>query len=185
MLTIKIPQFPQKLQIHLFNNVKNSAKIKSLILSGADTHNFAFINADVIISKEQLLSSCYRTLLEYNGGKIRTRGVHSEILFCLGASGNIIDSLTRFGIKEECNRIIIIKVVDDEKDSEYNLETVVEGEEQVLEDSFLRAGVDFKQLQKIYKLQPSVSGMDKNTLCNEDWALMINKIVNCIQLRGC
>ncbi|KAH3683263.1 hypothetical protein WICPIJ_005732 [Wickerhamomyces pijperi] len=185
MLSVKIPQFQQSLQIYYFENVENSTEIRTKLLSGQDSHNFAFVNPDVIFSKEQLLSACYRALLDYNSGKIRTRSIHSEIIFCLGSSGNIVDSLTRFGIKEDGNRLIILKVIEKEEDVEYTIDEIVKGDNKDLDDALLRENVDFKQMQKAYKFQPSLSNSAREDFKETDWSLLLRKTVDLIQLRGC
>lgn len=89
-LEITIPQFPQfKVSIHKFSNVKNSADIKQNLLSGNQDYNFAFINSYTIVSAEQLIAAVYRALLDYTKDKIRTRTLHSEVIFSLSPTQNV------------------------------------------------------------------------------------------------
>lgn len=89
-LEITIPQFPQfKISIHKFSNVENSSNIKENLISGNQDYNFAFINSKTIISIEQLISAVYRTLLDYTKDKIRTRTLHSEVIFSLSPTQNV------------------------------------------------------------------------------------------------
>ncbi|CCH42437.1 hypothetical protein BN7_1982 [Wickerhamomyces ciferrii] len=89
-LNITIPKFPGfKVSLHKFTNVQNAAEIKSNLLSGNQDYNFAFINSQTIISSEQLIASVYRSLLDYTEDKIRTRTLHSEVIFSLSPTQNV------------------------------------------------------------------------------------------------
>jgi len=89
-LQFTIPQFPKfKISIHKFSNVTNSSEIKHNLISGNQEYNFAFINSYTIVSIEQLVAAIYRSLLDYTQFKIRTKTLHSEVIFSLSQTQNV------------------------------------------------------------------------------------------------
>ncbi|KAH3678557.1 hypothetical protein WICMUC_001366 [Wickerhamomyces mucosus] len=179
MTQIKFPQFPQFINIHRFTNVLNSSEIKENLIKGNKDYDFAFINTKLIFSQSQLYSAIYRSLLELNNNNLRTKNIHSEILFCLSPINNIMEALKNFGIQNSTFDFIVIKISDN-LEIDYNL-NIINGEEIKFEqiNNELIKFVDLKKLYKIYKL-----GTFKEVLNNEDILLINQKIINSIQLRG-
>lgn len=89
MFNIALPQFPcTQIYIGLVTNVSNADEIKTKIASLP----YGFIDARNIISQEQLLSAVYRALTEKEYNKLRTKNLHSEIVFSLSPNSNVCTS---------------------------------------------------------------------------------------------
>lgn len=171
-LSFTIPQFPQfKISIHKFSNVTNAAEIKQNLLSGNQEYNFAFINSSTIVSSEQLIAAIYRTLLDYTQDKIRTKTLHSEVIFSLSPTQNIMDSLKRFGIQDDSKELVVINISENGAKDDYNLQ-IISGEEVKVDDDEFAKTVDYKVIKKNYKFD------------SQDPELITRFIVNAIQLRG-
>ncbi|ODV73587.1 Cgi121p [Cyberlindnera jadinii NRRL Y-1542] len=167
-----LPQFPQ-FTVHLFKfkNVTNSKEIKQNLIKGDKRYDFSFINAQTVLSEEQLLSAVYRALLDHTQDKIRTKTIHSEVIFSLSPTQNIMDALRRFGIQDDSTDLIVIKIVDSNSQEEFDL-SVVEGEEVDITDEDLKSSAILKTIKKNYKLK------------SEDLTVLSHQIVAAIQLRG-
>jgi EKC/KEOPS complex subunit CGI121/TPRKB len=148
-LQITLPQFPGfNINVHKFTNVSNSTVIKSSLLKGDPLYDFAFINATTVISLEQLLSALYRALLDYTSGGIRTKTIHSEVIFSLSPTQNIMDALRRFGIQDDSSDLILIKILKQGEAQDYDL-SIVQGEEvNPTDESFERSAV-LKTIKKV------------------------------------
>ncbi|ONH67209.1 hypothetical protein BON22_2952 [Cyberlindnera fabianii] len=151
-LTLSFPQFPQfTINIHKLASVKNGQDLRAKLLAGEPTHNFAFINAQTVVSVEQLSAAIYRAILDYTGDRIRTRTLHSECIFALSPTQNIVDALKRYGIQDDSEDLIVVKVIEDGKDDPaYDL-SVVEGEEVTVSDDELQKTANIALIKKVSK----------------------------------
>lgn len=143
----RLPQFPQHVvHVHKFTSVSNSSTIKTHLIDGNTAYDFAFIDARNVISEEQLMSAVYRALLDHTNDKIRTKTVHSEIIFSLSPTQNIGDALRRFGIQDDSKDVIVVKI--EPEVGVYDL-GVVEGEEVEPTNQQFLSTVDLKSVRKV------------------------------------
>lgn len=149
-MQLTIPQFPEyKVNLHKFSNVQNSKDIKEQLIQGNTLYDFAFINAECVISLEQLMSAVYRSLLDLTGDKLRTRSLHSEVIFSLSPTQNIMDALRRFGIQDNSKELILVKITKGGED--YSLQ-IIDGEEVQVTDESLQQTAVLKTIKKNYKI---------------------------------
>ncbi|CAI4035445.1 hypothetical protein SMKI_13G0930 [Saccharomyces mikatae IFO 1815] len=108
MIVSTIPQFPDtKFSLVLFEQVQNAKEIRTR-MSELST-SFAFIDPRLICSEEQMYSAVYKTLVEVNYNKMRTRNLNSECVLCLSPTSNISDAFQKFGIKDDSSQLICLK----------------------------------------------------------------------------
>lgn len=148
---MKFPQFSHEIDISYFSDVKNAADIRTQLLSGNPDYEVAFINANTLVSSKHLLAAVYRAVSDRENRTMRTKNVHSEVLFCLGGNNNIMDSLRRFGIQEDTENIVAVKIGGGE------YKKLVEGTEEPFSDAQIAKNTDFKLVIKVYKLPATVS----------------------------
>lgn len=186
-----LPQFPQ-FTVHLFKfkNVTNSKEIKQNLIKGDKRYDFSFINAQTVLSEEQLLSAVYRALLDHTQDKIRTKTIHSEVIFSLSPTQNIMDALRRFGIQDDSTDLIVIKIVDSNSQEEFDL-GVVEGEQVDITDEDLKSTAILKTIKKVSTPFPPITHIGTNSIISknyklksEDLTVLSHQIVAAIQLRG-
>lgn len=119
METHTFPYFDDSLStvhISLFHHVRNAAELRSQLIAASQLPpndpeqvalNFAFIDAKVIASRQQLLNACLQVLIygqrgidsavkagssnpsAASAGSFRTKTVHSEILWALMPGHNV------------------------------------------------------------------------------------------------
>lgn len=152
---MKFPQFPQEIDISYFSDVKNAGQIRTELLAGNPDYQVAFINANTLLSSKHLLAAVYRAVSDQDAGSMKTKNVHSEVLFCLGGNNNIMDSLRRFGIQDDTTNIVAVKVGGGD------YKKLVEGTEEEFTDEQIAKNTDLKLVKKVYKLPGTVSLEDR------------------------
>ncbi|KAI9759907.1 MAG: 5'-flap endonuclease [Chaenotheca gracillima] len=159
--TFALEHIPSDRPVHvgLFRHVRNSASLKQQLLAGNPEYEYAFIDASVIVSTVHALSAVYRALHDALQGRLKTRNVHSEIVFALSPSYNIAESFRRYGVGEATSSLLAIKVSTDASithDSvEKHLSEIVEGEAVEFTDDNLSSMTDVETVRKYYKLKLS------------------------------
>lgn len=87
--------------------------------------------------------------------RLRSKNVHSEIVFSLSPNNNIAESFRRFGVQSETSKLLAIKVSTNQQSSDAvsnHLTSNVEGRLVPFTDETLAAIVDMPRVRKIYKL---------------------------------
>ncbi|KAH6879654.1 kinase binding protein CGI-121-domain-containing protein [Coprinopsis sp. MPI-PUGE-AT-0042] len=118
-----LPQSHSLAQFALFRNVENTAELRKRIINAAtltgaegdqerEAVNFAFIDARLITSKLHLQTAIHQAILAYTQNALRTKYVHSEILFYLNPTNNITEAIRRYGISDTSTSMIVVRVGD-------------------------------------------------------------------------
>jgi EKC/KEOPS complex subunit CGI121/TPRKB len=90
METITLPHLPNTpIQVCLFNHVQNSTFLRQQLLEGNKDFEYAFLDASVLISTSQVLAACFKAISDSLNGRLKTRNVHSEIVFALSPNNNV------------------------------------------------------------------------------------------------
>jgi EKC/KEOPS complex subunit CGI121/TPRKB len=90
METITLPHLPDSpIQVCLFNDVKNSAFLRQQLLQGNSDFEYAFLDASVLISTSHVLAACFKAISDSLNSRLKTRNVHSEIVFALSPNNNV------------------------------------------------------------------------------------------------
>ncbi|KAG9233543.1 kinase binding protein CGI-121-domain-containing protein [Amylocarpus encephaloides] len=156
--TIQLEHLPQchKVHIALYRDVKNAAFLHDQLLAGNASFEYALIDASVIVSKIHALAAAYRAVNDMLSDRLRSRNVHSEIVFSLSPNNNIAESFRRFGITPSTTSLLLIKITTDPSlsasDIASHLTTSIEGEALPFTDESIENVTDLARVRKIYKL---------------------------------
>ncbi|KAI0693469.1 kinase binding protein CGI-121-domain-containing protein [Cytidiella melzeri] len=170
-MTIQVyhyPQFPQSqatVHIALFSNVKNAAQLRTRLIQAAtmqgpegdverEAVNFAFIDARLICSVQHLRTAIYHALLASAQGALRTKSVHSEIIWTLNPTNNarpfITEALRRYGVSSTSQSLFVVRVCGQVQDFADQLSATVDGTPVPL--THLQDITDWETIKKHYKL---------------------------------
>jgi len=145
--------------IAVYQSVTNAAFLQQQLLDGNSDFEYAFIDASVIISRTHVLAAVFRAVNDLLEGRLRSRNVHSEIVFCLSPSNNIAESFRRFGITPTTTtQLIIIKISTpptphlSASTIQEHLASVIEGTQVPFTDEVLADMTDWARVRKIYKV---------------------------------
>ncbi|KAJ3572596.1 hypothetical protein NP233_g2976 [Leucocoprinus birnbaumii] len=155
--------------IALFRNVKNAAELRKRIIAAATTEgeagdaareevNFAFIDARLITSRLHLQTAVYQSLLAEAQNGLRTRTVHSEVLWNLNPTNNITEAIRRYGVSDATTSLLVVRIDGGNipvEEMQSRIQKVVEGELTPL--SKLREITDWTTIKKYHKLASELS----------------------------
>ncbi|KAG4412201.1 hypothetical protein IFR04_014661 [Cadophora malorum] len=163
--TIHLEHLPPNYDLHiaLYRNVTNADFLHQQLLAGNTNFEYALIDASVILSKVHILAAAYRAVNDLLENRLRSRNVHSEIVFSLSPNNNIAESFRRFGITPTTSTLLIIKLSTPTSpfsisDITAHLSSSIEGENIPFTDENLAEMVDEKRVRKIYKLNVAGGG---------------------------
>ncbi|GAA5851853.1 hypothetical protein JCM9279_001908 [Rhodotorula babjevae] len=128
--------------------------------------DFAFVDARMITSRLHLLTAVQQTLLAQADGMLKTKTLHSEVLWMLEPGTNITDSLKHFGLSPSTSSLVLVHIAKTGEDATAEgerlasedvlrrMEAVVEGELVSLDALGRTEGgaLDDKAVRKVYKL---------------------------------
>lgn len=96
METITLPHLPQhRLQLALFTQVRNATFLRQQLLDGNTEFEYAFLDASVIVSRTHVLAACFRAINDLLHNRLKSRNVHSEIVFSLSPNNNVCPVMLR------------------------------------------------------------------------------------------
>ncbi|GAW02186.1 CGI-121-domain-containing protein [Lentinula edodes] len=128
----------------LFYPVSNPDKIKQRIIDAAKSKgheadeereavNFSFIDASLITSRLHLETAINQAILAESQGSLRTKTVHSEILFALNPTNNITEAIRRYGVSDTTKALLVVQIMNSSattasiSDVEIKMKKVVNG----------------------------------------------------------
>ncbi|TID15997.1 Zinc finger CCCH-type protein [Venturia nashicola] len=155
---IRLPHLPYtSVHVSLFKDVKNAAFLRKQLMEGNAEFEYAFLDATMIISVNHVLAAVFRAINDSSHGRMKSRNVHSEIVFSLSPNNNIAESFRRFGVLDTTTNLLAVKVIDSTNmltasDPSIHLSESVEGNRIEFNDANLKETADIPRLIKIYKL---------------------------------
>ncbi|KAL4763974.1 EKC/KEOPS complex subunit CGI121/TPRKB [Aspergillus foveolatus] len=191
--TIHLPHLPSSLEIHaaLYKDVQNAASLRQQLLSGNTDFEYAFIDASMILSRAHALSAVFRAISDYLNDRLKSRNVHSEIVFSFSPTNNIADSFRKFGISDTTTNLLVVKlsVTPDitHESVAAHLAQNVQGTPLPFDDNALSDISDYAKIKKAYKLGSLPSGPSSDqvngTLGGKERQLELS-VLGAIALRG-
>ncbi|KAF2093834.1 CGI-121-domain-containing protein [Rhizodiscina lignyota] len=158
--TIRLPfldDYP--LYIGLFSHLKNATFLRKQLLEGNQDFEYALIDATSILSVKHVLAAAFRAINDMLHGRLRSRNVHSEIVYSLGANNNITDAFRHFGILDSTTALLVIKVGRASSDAAVTHDSVsahlranVEGQLLPFNDENIVGLSDMAKIRKLYKI---------------------------------
>ncbi|TGO46768.1 hypothetical protein BOTNAR_0566g00040 [Botryotinia narcissicola] len=163
--TIPLEHLPESHTLHiaLYRNITNASFLHQQLLTGNTDFEYAFIDASVVLSKLHILAAAYRAINDALEERLKSRNIHSEIVFSLSMNNNIAEYFRRFGITPTTTSLLVIKVAPASSASQISehLSSVIEGEPVPFDDESLASMVDIARVKKLYKLNALGGGAKK------------------------
>ncbi|POY74106.1 hypothetical protein BMF94_2918 [Rhodotorula taiwanensis] len=157
--------------------VSNAAELRSRLVTASQLPDddrgdeeraavdFAFIDAKMITSRLHALTAVQQALLARSDGTLKTKTIHSEVLWMLEPGSNISDSLKHFGLSASTRHLLLVHIgsanggdaAQERSAAEgvwRRMEAIVEGKAISLEQlgRLPDGGTDEKGIRKTYKL---------------------------------
>ncbi|CAI5459014.1 unnamed protein product [Closterium sp. Yama58-4] len=99
MAAFELEAFPGRtLHVLLFHDVANSADLLSQLQSGTMQSEVALLNARLVPGTFPVLVAAHKALTSAATGSLKSRTLHSELVFNYAASKHIRESLQRCGV---------------------------------------------------------------------------------------
>ncbi|KAI9648202.1 hypothetical protein NHQ30_002834 [Ciborinia camelliae] len=160
--TIPLEHLPETHTLHiaLYRNIRNASFLHQQLLIGNTDFEYALIDASVVLSRLHILAAAYRAVNDALEGRLKSRNIHSEIVFSLSMNNNIAESFRRFGITPTTTSLLVVKIAPASSASQISehLASAVEGEAVAFEDGELRSMTDVARVKKLYKLNAGGGG---------------------------
>ncbi|KAI0301938.1 CGI-121-domain-containing protein [Multifurca ochricompacta] len=111
MESFAYPHFSSTVHVALFNNVTNAARLRARIGDAErEAVNFAFVDARLVTSVLHIQTAVTQALLAASQNTLRTKTVHSEVLWALNPSNNITEALRRYGVSDDSTALLVIRI---------------------------------------------------------------------------
>nr|POE68842.1 ekc/keops complex subunit [Quercus suber] len=97
MESITLPHLSEhQLQVALFANVRNATFLRTQLLQGNSSFEYAFLDASAILSRAHIQAACFRAINDLLNDRLKSRNVHSEIVFSLSPNNNVRGCILRY-----------------------------------------------------------------------------------------
>ncbi|XP_071111032.1 EKC/KEOPS complex subunit TPRKB-like [Haliotis cracherodii] len=132
----------------LFREVTNSAELRQHVMKGE--FEASLLKPVMIVDPFQVLVAANKAEHLHRSGRMMTRNVHTEILFCLSPTKNISDSFKKFGLGDSDTSALVV-IMNDKNGS--TLATVTDKVQGKLVDvTEVGELTDTDMVKKVYKL---------------------------------
>ncbi|KAH7930319.1 CGI-121-domain-containing protein, partial [Leucogyrophana mollusca] len=194
---LRYPQFPAHLSavyVALFSEVNNAAALRSRIVKAAsipgaegdaerEAVNFAFIDARLITSYLHLQTAIYQAILAASQDGLRTKTVHSEILWALNPTNNITEAIRRYGVSDTSGTLLVVHVASpDVADVQSKMAAVSSGSISPL--SALGKTTDLASVKKHYKLNTEPAVIEAAGNPELERAIIDNIVVSSVAMKS-
>ena len=197
---LHLVHMPPELAVYvaLYKDVENAPYLKEQLLAGNTDFEYAFIDASMILSTKHVLAATFRAMNDYLCERLKSRNIHSEIVFCLSPNNNIGEAFRRYGVSDTSKSLVIVKIPTDSSIThdtiESHLQEVVKGTPLSFEDSSFEGISDVPKIMKAYKLSqlpqvkgkssPSAIGSSDRILAAEERHELEVSVIGLMALRG-
>jgi len=154
---------PPDLALHvaLYRDVQNATFLKQQLLAGNVDFEYAFIDASMVLATTHVLAAAFRAMNDYLHARLKSRNVHSEIVFSLSPNNNIGEAFRTFGVGDSTSDLLILKVSTSPsvtlESVRSHLACAVKGACVDFNDENLQDVSDLDKIRKAYKIGSYVS----------------------------
>lgn len=144
----------------LFRDVTNSSALRSKLMKGE--LNCALINVTYIPGMLAVLLACNKSVHCYTNSSMKTRSLHTEVIYNLSPTNSIKDSLKNFSISDDEKIILYVAIrkVSEDTDPVCNIVDSIEGNIGSLDDlSVVSNAEKIKELYKIGDKELNISSL--------------------------
>ncbi|ORY91458.1 CGI-121-domain-containing protein [Leucosporidium creatinivorum] len=178
MESFALPHHGVTVHLGLFSPISNASALRTRLVAAstlpADDEgeaeraklDFAFVDAAMLTSRLHLLTAVQQALLAQADDALKTKTVHSEVLFQLEPGTNITESLKHFGLGPTTKSLALVHIapltsVDDSSSAEAilsRMKDLVQLEPSSLDllGQLPDGGTNEKSLRKYYKLNTDI-----------------------------
>ncbi|EEQ86623.2 hypothetical protein RJZ56_002701 [Blastomyces dermatitidis] len=156
--TIQLSHVPSNCPVHvaLYRDLENASFLREQLFSGNTEFEYAFIDAATILSTTHLLAAVFRAVNDHQNNRLKSKNVHSEIVYSLSANNNIAESFRKFGLTDTTKDLLVVKVSTSPEVTNasvaQHLERVIKGISLNFDNDNLRLVSDIGKIRKAYKL---------------------------------
>ena len=105
MECFKTELFPEtEIFVGLFTNISNSSALKAVLKD----LQCSFLDPRLVLSNDHLILAVTRALQARKMGVSKTNSLFLDVVYYLSATSNIKETLTRYGISEKSEEIILL-----------------------------------------------------------------------------
>ncbi|KAI9304682.1 kinase binding protein CGI-121-domain-containing protein [Cunninghamella echinulata] len=161
MESFNIELYPQVGQVHigLFQQVTNAKELRQRLLSQDQTLQCALVNPTLVYNTFHALLAINRAVHDWQQNQLKTHNVHSEVVFDFSNSVNIAQSFKRYGIDDQSQQLLVIKIGGTSSEVEKFMRDNIQGDLVSLKQ--LEQLRDLKKIQKYYQLGDQNGNQDK------------------------
>ncbi|KAJ7081371.1 CGI-121-domain-containing protein [Mycena belliarum] len=199
MQSYQLPQFPPDFScVHaaLYIDVSDADLLRKRLitastaegLTGArerDAVNFAFIEARLITSADHLRTAIYQAVLAAAQGGLRTKTVHSEIIWALNPTNNITEAMRRYGVSDTTSALVVVRIAGPEllpASVEADMDAVVTGTKASF--AALHDLTDWPAVKKYYKLGNEAGIRDAKDDPEREHAVVDHIVVSSVAMKS-
>ena len=149
---------PPELALHVafYADVENASFLKAQLLAGNTDFEYAFIDASMIVSTKHVLAATFRAMNDHLSERLKSRNIHSEIVFCLSPNNNIGEAFKKFGISDSTKDVVVVKVSTNPNVTHESvgthLQDAIKGTPLPFEDRTFLGISDLPKIAKAYKV---------------------------------
>ncbi|PLW33815.1 hypothetical protein PCANC_21907 [Puccinia coronata f. sp. avenae] len=176
METFDLQFFATRVNVWLFDQVKNAGELRKALIHASQTNDraeqcrldWAFIDASMITSPQHLITAVSQALVTHSHGNLKTKTLHSEILWTLSPGSNIMDAIKKFGLGPSTSALLLVKLqpmqasdLTSQEELDKAAQTLVDG--RLIELNQLgKSMINWKELRRLYKLNedPAIKELD-------------------------
>jgi len=156
--------FSTEMRVWLFTEVKNGGALKKALVEASRSNDaaeqrrldWAFLDASMITSLQHLVSAVCQALVSRSHGTLKTRTLHSEILWTLSPGSNIMEAIKTFGIGAQTSALLLVKLQPIEAGANDDVDEaarrLVDGRLVSLDQLGKSTTINWEALRRLYKL---------------------------------
>ncbi|XP_065066547.1 EKC/KEOPS complex subunit TPRKB-like [Rhopilema esculentum] len=138
-----------RLKVRLFKNVKNVSELKKKVIGG--DIQAALLRPSVVCHSFSLVVAANKARHQMIHGKMKTRTLHTELIFNLSPSHSISDSLKKFGVEDKDTSLLLAYLFDVEKEDKIeSYVNEIDGESCSVDE--LPTFCNEEEIKKMYKV---------------------------------
>lgn len=134
--------------ILLFGDVTNCSELRQMVLSGG--LQVCLIRSSLVADVFQVQCAIAKVLTNHSSGRMKTRSLLSEILYILGPTSSIGDSLRQMGAQDSDKTLIVVRLDDPEDRHLSTLKEHIKGRQLPLNS--IPQFTDSQALAKLFKV---------------------------------
>ncbi|KAJ7695735.1 kinase binding protein CGI-121-domain-containing protein [Mycena rosella] len=204
MESYQLPQFPAHLScVHaaLYTDVSDADLLRKRLITAStaegvdgererDALNFSFIEARLvwlfsITSVNHMRTAVYQALLAASQDSLRTKTVHSEIIWALNPTNNISEAMRRYGVSDTTTALIAVRIAGPEvlaTSVEGDMDAVIKGTKASF--SALPALTDWAAVKKYHKLGNEAAVRDAKNDLEREHAVVDSIVTSSVAMKS-